>query len=75
MVSLQGLEEGQLAFKGATSSLHPAPPVSSGGRSQRCVLFDLGGRSTEFALGEHCQKQSMGQCCIVWKENLLERVS
>eukprot|EP00775_Hariotina_reticulata_P008159 gene8161-8350_t len=46
---LSGVEEGQLAFKGATSSL--LLPITSSVRCQSCLLFDLGGRSTEFAVG------------------------
>jgi exopolyphosphatase/pppGpp-phosphohydrolase len=42
---LAGEEEGQLAFIGATASLASSSSCS-------CLVFDMGGRSTEFAHGE-----------------------
>ncbi|KAF6251503.1 Ppx/GppA phosphatase family-domain-containing protein [Scenedesmus sp. NREL 46B-D3] len=43
---LSGEEEGHLAFMGATASL-----ASSSSSSSWCLAFDLGGRSTELAVG------------------------
>jgi hypothetical protein len=47
---LAGEEEGQLAFVGATASM--ASSSSSSSSSFSCLVYDMGGRSTEFAHGE-----------------------
>lgn len=41
-----GEQEGQLAFMGATASL------AGSSKGSYCLVFDLGGRSSEFAVGE-----------------------